>query len=268
MHEKVRDLFDLTGKVAVVTGAGSGLGKAIAEAMGEAGAKVVCADINEETAKKTAAYIEGIGSSGIAVKADVSNEAEVKRMVEKTVDVFGRLDILFNIAGIPHMPAKIHEFPKEDWDRIIAVNLTGTYLCCKEALKVMIKQKSGKIINMSSTLATRGSKTGKAPGMCATKGAVNVLTKDMAVAYADMGIQVNALAPGHFQTNIATQLFKDMTYEEAKTMIFNTSQEDIPMRRIGYPDNDIKGAAIFLASKASDYITGHILAVDGGKLAR
>lgn len=268
MHEKVRDLFDLTGKVALVTGAGSGLGKAIAEAMGEAGARVVCADINEDTAKKTAAYIEGMGSPAIAVKVDVSNEAEVRRMVEMTVNTFGRLDILCNIAGVPHMPAKVHELPKGDWDRIIAVNLTGTYLCCKEALKVMIEQKSGKIINMSSTIATRGSKTGRAPGMCATKGAVTVLTKDMSVAYADMGIQVNALAPGHFQTNIAAQLFKDMTYEEAKTMIFNTSLEDIPMKRIGNPDNDIKGAAIFLASKASDYITGHILAVDGGKLAR
>src|SRR4030042_1222497 len=161
MHEKVRALFDLTGKVALVTGAGSGLGKAIAEAMGEAGAKVVCTDINEDTAGKTAAYIEGIGSPAIAVKADVSNESDVKRMVEETVNAFGRLDILFNIAGIPHMPAKIHEFPKEDWDRVISVNLTGTYLCCKEALKVMLKQKSGKIINMSSTIATRGSKTGK-----------------------------------------------------------------------------------------------------------
>jgi gluconate 5-dehydrogenase len=268
MHEKVRALFDLTGKVALVTGAGSGLGKAIAEAMGEAGAKVVCTDINEDTAGKTAAYIEGIGSPAIAVKADVSNESDVKRMVEETVNAFGRLDILFNIAGIPHMPAKIHEFPKEDWDRVISVNLTGTYLCCKEALKVMLKQKSGKIINMSSTIATRGSKTGKAPGMCATKGAVTVLTKDMAVAYADQGIQVNALAPGPFETNIGAQLFKDLPYEEVRKIAFNASEEEIPMKRVGIPTNDIKGAAIFLASKASDYVTGHILAVDGGKLAR
>ena len=268
MHEKVRDLFDLTGKIALVTGAGSGLGKAIAEAMGEAGARVVCADINEDTAKKTAAYIEGMGSPAIAVKADVSNEAEVRSMVEITVNTFGSLDILCNIAGVPHIPAKVHELPKGDWDRIIAVNLTGTYLCCKEALKIMIKQKSGKIINMSSTIATRGSKTGKAPGMCATKGAVTVLTEEMAVAYADMGIQVNALAPGSFETNIGTQLFKNLTYEEVRKIVFNASEEEIPMKRIGIPNNDIKGAAIFLASKASDYITGHILAVDGGKLAR
>jgi len=267
MHEKARELFDLTGKVALVTGSGSGIGKAIAEAMGEAGAKVVCADINEETAQETTAYINGIGSVAIAVKTDVSKESDVRRMVKETLNHFGRLDILFNIAGIPHMPAKVHELPKEDWDRIISVNLTGTYLCCKEALKVMTNQKSGKIINMSSTIATRGSKTGMTPGMCATKGAVTVLTKDMAIAYADMGIQVNALAPGHFRTNIGAQLFKDLSYDEVEKIIFKDSAADVPMKRIGEPP-DIKGAAILLASKASDYMTGHILAVDGGKLAR
>ena len=268
MHDKARELFDLAGRVAVVTGAGSGIGKAIAEAMGEAGANVVCADINEVTAKETAAYINGIGSKAMVVKTDVSKEGDVRNMVEETVKAFGRVDILFNIAGVPHMPAKVHELPREDWDRIISINLTGTYLCCKEALKIMLRQKSGKIINMSSTIATRGSKTGKAPGMCATKGAVTVLTKDMAVAYADQGIQVNALAPGDFKTNIGAQLFKDKTYEEVKKIIFDMSAEEIPMKRIGIPSHDIKGAAIFLASKASDYVTGHILAVDGGKVAR
>ena len=267
MHRKAKDLFDLSGRVAVVTGAGSGIGRGIAEAMGEAGAKVVCADINQYTAQETAAYINGVGSSAIAVKADVSEDADVKRMVDETLKNFNRVDVLFNIAGIPHLPAKVHELPREDWDRIIAVNLTGTYLCCKEVLKTMIKQKSGKIINMSSTIATRGSKAGNTPGMCATKGAVTVLTKDMAVAYADLGIQVNALAPGHFKTNIGAQLFSDLSYEEVAKIIFKDSAKEIPMKRIGVPD-DIKGAAIFLASKASDYMTGHILVVDGGKLAR
>jgi NAD(P)-dependent dehydrogenase (short-subunit alcohol dehydrogenase family) len=267
MHEKAKQLFDLTGKIAVVTGAGSGIGKAIAEAMGESGAKVVCADINEENARETAMYVNGLGSSAIAVRADVSEEADVKGMVDKTVEQYGKLDILFNIAGIPHLPAKVHEFPRRDWDRIIAVNLTGTFLCCKEALRIMLKQKSGKIINMSSTVATRGSKKGCAPGMCAARGAVTVLTKDMAVAYADMGIQVNALAPGSFRTNIGAQLFKDLSYDEVSKMIFADEAQVIPMKRVGEPP-DIKGAAIFLASKASDYITGHILVVDGGKLSR
>ena len=252
----------------MVTGAGSGMGKAIAEAMGEAGAKVVCVDINEDTAKETAAYIQKIGSTAIAVKADVSKETDVQRAVEEAVNTFGGLDILFNIAGIPHLPHMLHEFPKEDWDRIISVNLTGTFLCCREALKIMVKHKSGKIINMSSTLGQRGSKFGKAAGMVATKGGVTVLTKDLAVGYADMGIQVNALAPGDFKTNIGAQLFKNVTYEEAKKLTFNISSEEIPMKRIGIPNEDIKGAAIFLASKASDYVTGHILAVDGGKTAR
>jgi len=267
MHQKAQELFDLESKVAVVTGAGSGIGKGIAEAMGEAGASVVCADINNESVKDTAGYINNLGSSAIAVVTDVSKQKDVRLMVEKTVNRFGRLDILFNIAGIPHMPARLHELPKKDWDRIISVNLTGTFLCCKEALKIMINQRSGKIINMSSTIATRGSKAGNTPGMCATKGAVTVLTKDMAVAYADMGIQVNALAPGHFRTNIGKQLFEDLTYEEVEKIIFKDSAAEIPMKRIALPD-DIKGAAIFLASRASDYVTGHILVVDGGKLAR
>lgn len=267
MHQRAIDLFDLKGKTAVVTGAGSGIGKGIAEAMGEAGAMVVCADINEDTAQETADYVSSLGVSAIAVKTDVSKQKDVSNMVRQTVKTFGRLDILFNIAGIPHMPAKVHDLPKEDWDRIISVNLTGTFLCCKEALKIMLKQRSGKIINMSSTIATRGSKAGNTPGMCATKGAVTVLTKDMAVAYAEMGIQVNALAPGHFKTNIGAQLFKDLTYEEVEKIIFKDSAEEIPLKRIAIPD-DIKGAAIFLASKASDYVTGHVLVVDGGKTAK
>jgi gluconate 5-dehydrogenase len=267
MHQKVLELFELAGKVAIVTGAGSGIGKAVAEAMGEAGAGVVCADINRAEAKATAAYVCDVGSDAIAVKVDVSKAPDVKKMIDVTLKQFNRLDILFNIAGVAHLPAKLHELPKKDWDRILSINLTGTYLCCKEALQIMVNQRSGKIINMSSTIAARGSKTGNTPGMCATKGAVTVLTKDMAVAYADMGIQVNALAPGHIKTNIGAPLFPALKYEEVEKLIFKDSAAEVPMKRIGLPD-DLKGAAILLASKASDYMTGHILVVDGGKLAR
>lgn len=263
----IAGMFDLSGKVAIVTGAGSGIGRAIAEAMGEFGACVACADINLESANETAERIRSIGPLAIALKTDVSIEEDAVSMVQQTITEFGRLDILFNIAGIPHLPAKLHEFPKSDWDRIIAVNLTGTYLCSREALKVMMKQRSGKIINMSSTIATRGSKGGNAPGMCATKGAVTVLTKDMAVAYAEHGIQVNAIAPGHIRTNIGAQLFKGLTYEEVEKIVFKGSSNDIPMGRIGEPQ-DVKGAAVFLASGAADYITGHILVIDGGRTAR
>lgn len=267
MYQKTLKLFELTGKVAIVTGAGSGIGKAVAEAMGEAGAAVVCADINRTAAVATSGYISSIGSHAVAVKVDVSKAQDVKKMVDVTLKHFNRLDILFNIAGVAHLPAKLHELAKKDWDRILSINLTGTYLCCKEALRIMLNQGSGKIINMSSTIAARGSKTGNTPGMCATKGAVTVLTKDMAVAYADKGIQVNALAPGHIKTNIGAQLFPDLKYEEVEKLIFKDSADEIPMKRIGIPD-DLKGAAILLASKASDYMTGHILVVDGGKLAR
>lgn len=132
MHKGAQDIFDLTGKVALVTGAGSGPGKAIAEAMGEAGATVVCTDINIDTVEETAAYINGIGSRAIALKVDISKEDDVMWVVEETVKRYGQLDILFNVAGVAHAPAKLHAFSKEEWDRIISINLTGTYLCCRK----------------------------------------------------------------------------------------------------------------------------------------
>lgn len=131
----------------------------------------------------------------------------------------------------------------------------------------MSEQKSGKIINISSIIGQRGSSTGKSPGHCATKAGVTVLTKDMAVAYADMGIQVNAIAPGFFKTNLGADLFKGLSYEEIAERVFKDAIKEIPMGRIGVPE-EIKGAAIFLSSRASDYITGHVLVVDGGRFAK
>jgi NAD(P)-dependent dehydrogenase (short-subunit alcohol dehydrogenase family) len=267
MNTNIRDLFDLTGKVALVTGSGSGIGKAIAIAMGEAGASVVCADINNHTAKETVSEIRSEGVSAISLEVDVSREMDVKRMVSKALHRYDRIDSLFCIAGVAHAPAMLHQFPKEEWDKILSVNLTGTFHCCKEVLKVLVGQRAGKIITMSSTIYNRGSEAGKAAGMCATKGAVSVMTKDMAVAYAPYGIQINAIAPGPFKTNIGNDLFKGLNYEEISARIFKDSVQKIPIGRIGIPD-DIKGAAVFLASSASDYITGHILVVDGGRTAK
>lgn len=261
---KVRDLFALDGMVAVVTGAGSGIGRGVAEALADAGAAVMCTDVNRDTAEETAAsIIRDFGARALAFRVDTSEEKGVQQLFASVFAAEKRLDILFNCAGICHRGAKVHEFPREQWDRILAVNLTGIYLCCREALKIMVPQRSGSIVNICSSLAERGSESGTSPGMAATKGGVAALTMDMANAYAGLGIRINALVPGMIKTNIAKSLFPDLSYEQVAQMLFKGAIEKIPMGRIGTPD-DLKGAAVFLASPASAYVTGDFLCVDGG----
>jgi NAD(P)-dependent dehydrogenase (short-subunit alcohol dehydrogenase family) len=261
---KVRDLLDLSRKVAVVTGAGSGIGRGVSEALADAGASVTCADINGETAEETAASItRNAGVQASAFVVDTSSEPGVKYLFASVLAAHKRVDILFNCAGICHREAMVHEFSLEQWDRIVAVNLTGIFLCCREALKIMVVQRSGSIVNICSSLATRGSDAGTSPGMAATKGGVAALTRDMANAYARHGIRINALVPGIIKTNIAKSLFPDLSYEQVAEKLFKGAIEKVPMGRIGTPD-DLKAAAIFLASPASEYITGDFLSVDGG----
>lgn len=257
----INDLVDLSGKVAVVTGAGSGLGKAIVEAMAEAGADTVCADINGVTVSETAKLIEKFGHKVLALQVDVSKEEDVKRMIDETVKHFGRLDIIFNNAGISGSIKLTHETSLEEWNKVMDVNLTGVFLCCKEALKVMIKQKSGKIINMASIWGIVGGGNMLAvPPYTATKGGVISFTKELAVEYGKYGINVNCIAPGFFETKISKGGAHDPEMKKTirtKTLIHGQAQPE-----------DIKGTAIYLASKASDFVTGHVLVIDDGYLAK
>jgi len=253
-------LFDLSHKVAVVTGAGSGLGKAISEAMGEAGANVACVDINAETARETSEKIGKLSVDSISIKCDVSQEGQVRKMFESITRKWGGVNILFNNAGIAGDNVKSHQISLKAWNRVLAVNLTGIFLCAKEAAKIMLKQKSGKIINTASVAGFVGDfPLLMIPPYHAAKGAIISFTKEMALEYAKDGINVNAIAPGFFNTNISGRP-KDPNFRRRVEAL-------IPLGRVGQPE-ELKGTALFLASKASDYLTGSVIVIDGGFISR
>lgn len=256
---KLKDLFDLKGKVAIVTGASSGLGTAFAEAMAEAGATVVCVARRKDRLIKVAEKIKKIGGKVLVIPTDVCKEGQVKRMVSETIKEFGKLDIIFNNAGITGKPVPVHKYTLKDWNDIITTNLTGVFLCAREAVRQMVKQKSGKIINTSSMFGQVGNALFPTPAYCASKGAISNLTREMAIEYAPFGINVNAIAPGFFRTELGGA----DAWDEAIKILAPT----VPMHGVGVPD-DLKGTAVYLASRASDYVTGHILVVDAGYTAR
>ncbi|MGD0230611.1 MAG: glucose 1-dehydrogenase [Syntrophorhabdales bacterium] len=255
-------MFELDGKVAVVTGAAMGLGAAFAEAMAEAGADVVCADIDAKGTEETVAKIERMGRKAIAVLCDVSKEDNCIRLMEKTVETFGRLDILFNNAGVVEPePKLLHEFTTEAWNGVLAVDLQGVFYCAREALKIMVKQKSGKIINISSIFGLAGSAhLFPVPAYNTAKGAVANLTRELGLEYAPLGINVNAICPGFFLTNIGGGNSYDPEFDK---MVSGFT----PMGRQAQAE-ELKGAAIFLASAASNFMCGHLLVVDGGAMAK
>jgi NAD(P)-dependent dehydrogenase (short-subunit alcohol dehydrogenase family) len=252
----MNNLFDLTGKVAIVTGAGAVLGVTFSTALAEAGAAVVCADINGETAEKTAADLTGKGFKAVGVAANVANEAEVETMVQTAVDSFGGVDILVNNAGIAAVgPAE--ETTLEDWQRVVDVNLTGVFLCAKAAGKAMMEtSRGGRIINIASILGAVGSEPVPAASYAATKGAVVNLTRDLAIHWAPHNIRVNAIGPAYFPSEMTARLMADPAMLAAV-------EQRTPMGRVGRPE-ELKGPIVFLASDASSYVTGQTLYVDGG----
>ena len=253
--------FNLGGKVALVTGAANGLGVSFAEAMAEAGADVVCADIDAKGLQKTVKKIKRIGKKGLAVICDVSKEEDVKRMMRVTVNTFGRLDILFNNAGIGGVPKPLHKYTTEEWNRILAVDLQGVFFCAREALKIMMKQKSGKIINIASVWGLAGSSSiMPVPAYNAAKGAVVNLTRELGLEYAAKGINVNAICPGFYRTNLGGGSSSNPNFIKAV-------KEFVPMGKMAEPE-DLKGTAIYLASSASDYMCGQMIVTDGGMLAK
>jgi NAD(P)-dependent dehydrogenase (short-subunit alcohol dehydrogenase family) len=253
--------FNLSGKVALVTGAASGLGVAFAEAMAEAGADVVCADINNKGLQKTVKKIEKIGKIGLAVICDVSKEEDVKRMMRVTVNTLGRLDILFNNAGIGGVRKPLHKYTTEEWDQILAVDLQGVFFCAREALKIMVKQKSGKIINIASIWGLVGSSSiMPVPAYNAAKGAVVNLTRELGLEYSAKGINVNVICPGFYRTNLGGGKSYNPKFIKAVKRF-------VPMGKMAGPE-DLKGTAIYLASSASDYMCGQMIVTDGGILAK
>jgi len=257
------NLFDLTGKVSLVTGAGSGLGRVICQAMAEHGADVVCADINEAWAKETADIISTHGVKTLAVRADVSRQDEVKALFRRVDEEFGKLDILFNNAGLATKGRLLHEMPLEDWNKVIGVNLTGTFLCMQEGIKLMLRRKSGSIINMASVLGLVAADPDilAINHYIASKHGIIGLTKTAAVQYGPENIRVNAIAPG-FYANTRLGDVDGRTGENARAF----AEKIIPLtplRRMAQPE-EIKGLAVFLASDASGFITGATYVTDGG----
>lgn len=257
------NLFDLSGKVSLVTGGSSGLGRAFCEAMAESGSNVALSyNTNEAGAKETEDTLAKCGVKTLVVKADVSKPEEVRALFRKVDQEFGKLDILFNNAGIDFRPPRIHEMPLEDWSKLIAVDLTGAFLCMQEAIKLMLRQKGGSIINISSICGLAGIDPAildNASYVAAKHGIIG-LTKQGAVEYAADGIRVNALAPAFFPTRIARSVV--MTEEQVQDFL-KRSAESIPMKRWG-DLAELKGIAIYLASDASSFVTGATFTIDGG----
>lgn len=247
--------FDLTGKGALVTGANTGIGQAIAVALAQAGADVALAGRSEPV--ETLAMIAAVGRKAVNIKADLGSIEPVQRVVDEAMAGLGRIDILVNNAGIIRRDDLL-DFSEADWDAVIDTNLKSLFFLSQATARHMAERGSGKIINIASLLTFQGGI--RVPSYAAAKSGVGGVTKAMANELAAKGVQVNAIAPGYIATNNTAALQAD---ENRNRQIM----ERIPAGRWGNPD-DIAGAAVFLASPASDYVTGHILAVDGGWLAR
>jgi NAD(P)-dependent dehydrogenase (short-subunit alcohol dehydrogenase family) len=255
MH--VKQLFELTGRVAIVTGGSIGLGRQMAEALAEMGANVVLCARRKERCEKAAEELQKLGVKTLALGCDVKNPAEIQQVVDATMAEFGHIDILINNAGTS-WGAPVEEMRLEHWNKVIETNLTGTFLFSQAVGRIMVAQRRGKIINIASVAGLGGAPPEfQAIGYHASKGGVITFTKDLACKWGIHNIQVNSIAPGWFPTNMSQVLI-----ERNK----ETFLRSIPLCRFGN-ESDLKGAAVFLASNASDYVTGHVLVVDGGQSA-
>jgi NAD(P)-dependent dehydrogenase (short-subunit alcohol dehydrogenase family) len=253
------ELFSLNGKVAIVTGGSKGLGKAMSLALAEAGADVVIASRTLNLLEGVAEEIRSRGVRAIPVKTDLTKTSDVQNLVGETLEEFGRIDILVNNAGrglvVPFL-----KMAEEEWDSVMDINLKGYVLCSQAVGREMVKQKSGRIINISSVLGTSG--IAYMTAYCASKAAIMALTRALAVEWSRYGINVNAIAPSWFETEITEPTRKEARFKKANEYIL----ERTPLGKWGKP-NDVTGAVVFLASDASSYITGEVINVDGGWMA-
>jgi NAD(P)-dependent dehydrogenase (short-subunit alcohol dehydrogenase family) len=253
----VKQLFDLSGRVAIVTGGSIGLGRHMAQGLAEMGASLVLCARKKERCEGAANELRGLGVPALALECDVKNPVSVEGLVAATMARFGRIDILINNAGTS-WGAAVEEMRLEHWNKVMETNLTGTFLCCQAVGKCMTAQNRGSIINIASTAGLRGAGPEfQAIGYHASKGGVIAFTKDLARKWAVHNIRVNAIAPGWFPTRMS-----EAVIERNK----DTFLRGIPLGRFGGPD-DLKGAAAFLASDAAAFVTGDVLIVDGGQSA-
>ncbi|MGB4767055.1 MAG: SDR family NAD(P)-dependent oxidoreductase [Rugosibacter sp.] len=259
------NLFRLDHRVALVTGAGVGLGRVFARALATVGAKVVCADIDLVIAQETAQQITAAGGEALALRVDVSDEASVAKMVADTSAHFGTLDILINNAGIATPPLRVHEMPVADWDRLHSVNTRGIFLCTRAALPFMLPRKKGVVISIAS-IAGLGGVSPKTPAVAvnysSSKAAVIGFTRQAAAEYGRDGIRFNAIAPGwHLGTQLGREALPPS--EQAIQAFVATLNEATPLGRTGDPE-ELAGLLIYLASDASSFVTGQVIAHDGG----
>jgi len=256
-----KGIFNLSGRVTLVTAGRQGLGRIYCEVIVEFGTDVACSDIRMDLAKETVDSIKKYGHRSIAIQGDISKPIDIKSMVDQTLSEFGTIiDILFCNAGIVNPLIKLHEISLEDWDKVLAVNLTGTFLCMRAVLPTMLKQKRGSIISTASIAGVVAGITPDSAPYGATKAGIIGLTRHAAVAYAKDGIRINAIAPGLHSTRPviwSAEMMKNMEDMMSKF---------IPMGRPAAP-SEIKGLAVYLGSDASSYVTGQTFITDGGLLA-
>lgn len=245
-------------KVALVTGAGSGIGFAASMAFAEEGASLILADVSVEGGEKTARMIEERGNRALFVRTDVSRASEVEAMVNRAIDTFGRLDYAFNNAGIEGVQAPTADCTEENWDRVVGIDLKGVWLCMKYEIAQMLKQGHGAIVNMSSIAGLVGFPN--SPAYCAAKGGVVQLTRTAALEYAKSGIRINAVCPGV----IRTPMIERVVAAQPEMNDALTSME--PIGRLGQPE-EIAAAVVWLCSDAASFVTGHPMVVDGGFVA-
>ena len=245
--------FDLSGKIALVTGAGRGIGFHTALALAKYGADVIVSSRTVSELETVAGAIEDMDRRAMIQSADITDVNQIRSMVDAAIETFGRIDILVNNAGI-NRPQPAVDVTEENWDLIMDTNLKGLFFCAQAVGRVMIEQKYGKIINISSDAGSVGLL--KRTAYCASKGGVNLLTKVLALEWAPHNVNVNAIAPAFIETPLTEPMFRDQEFREY--VLGNT-----PLGRVGQPE-EVSGAVVFLASKASEYMTGHVMLVDGG----
>jgi NAD(P)-dependent dehydrogenase (short-subunit alcohol dehydrogenase family) len=251
------ELFSLDGRAALVTGCAQGLGKEIALSLAQNGASLILADMvyPEETAQQ----IEDMGSHCIRMQTDISDETQVENLAKRSLSEYKKVDILINNAGVSQLSyTPSADLPMEEWDRIIRINLRGTFMCCKYIGRRMIKAGGGNIVNISTTAGITG--VPRAPAYCASKAGVILLTKSLALEWARYNIRVNAIAPHYLETGL-TRGLRD------SEKVYRSLVNQIPLKRFGKP-SEIIGAVLFLSSNASSYTTGTVMVVDGGFLAQ
>jgi NAD(P)-dependent dehydrogenase (short-subunit alcohol dehydrogenase family) len=268
-----KGIFDLNGKVALITGGSRGIGRAYAEAVAAFGANVAIAARDQGKIDETLGILAKYKVKTLGISADMSREEDIKRMVDETIKKFGRIDILFNNAGIARPQRPIHEEIIADFDIIISNDLRGPFLVLKYVLPVMMKQNKGAIINTSSTAGLRAEFPEIAPvAYCAAKAGINVMTQIAALEYAKYNIRVNCIAPGMHHSELGHDSPRPNTPPDSKLMAvmqerMKKTNEDIPMNRMAEAD-ELAGLAVLLASDASSYITGQIITQDGGRSAK